>query len=79
MKIKDKPLNAVGRPYSAKYDPKYRMRHRVTNSLRVRQGRIGGIYPDKWLVMCRLGEMAAVKARRMTLKECRFYKRGGVQ
>lgn len=45
-------LNAIGKPYSPQYDPKYRMKYH-TPKLKRQQNIGNAVSPERWIVMCR--------------------------
>jgi hypothetical protein len=51
-------LNAIGKPYSASYDPRYKIKHKVTPAYVGPRQSIGPNYigPDKWSRMCELAQ-----------------------
>ncbi len=52
-KIEAPKLNALGKPLSPLFDPKYKVRHRTPKLQRAQEG-INGISPERWTEMCKL-------------------------
>jgi hypothetical protein len=62
-------LSAIGKPYSANFDPNYRMKYR-TPSISNRKGNVSsipGISPERWVEMCAQARKEAIAAGRITL------------
>jgi hypothetical protein len=56
VKIERPKLNAVGKPYGASYDPKYRMKYKSPKYPSRVQEVGDGISPERWTQMCALAQ-----------------------
>jgi hypothetical protein len=45
-------LNAIGKPYSPGFDPKYRMKHKPSYAHLHKPHSINGVSPERWTAMC---------------------------
>jgi len=66
--VKPLGLNAIGKPYSALYDPRYRMKYRTPRYPQRAQS-VDGISPAKWAEMCKLAAAAWKQRYGMTVEE----------
>jgi hypothetical protein len=48
-------LNAIGKPYSPQFDPKYRIKHRTPRLPRT-QNIDAAITPEQWTIMCKIAK-----------------------